>query len=173
MKSTKLWAIASLLLILFAFSPIAANAQKVAYVDTEEVIQKMPEYFLAKSELESYGKQLERQLQAKEQKMMDYYEDVMRQINEGTMTPVKQQEAEAELARMQQDLQQAALQADQSLIAKEGELTKPLYEKFDAALKSVASKNGYEFILDKQLLLYSDGQGSIDATSAIKSELGI
>ena len=54
---------------------------------------------------------------------------------------------------------------------KEAELTKPLYEELDKALKSVAKDNGYSYILDKKLLLYSEG--GIDATAKIKTALGI
>lgn len=156
--------------VLFA-SQSAIAQQKVAYIDSESIIPLMPEYVRAKSEVEAYGKQLERQLKSKEEAMAKYYQDIMAKAQNGELTPKQEEEAQAALAKMQEDLQKAAAQADESLVAKEAELTKPMYEKFDSALKAVAKAKGYSYILDKKLLLYSEG--GIDATSELKTQLGI
>jgi outer membrane protein len=72
---------------------------------------------------------------------------------------------------LQATLQKEAADADKKLMDKEGELTKPLYEELDAALKKVAKENEYGYILDKKFLLYSEG--GIDATAKVKTALGI
>ena len=148
-----------------------AQDQKVAYIDAEAIIKVMPDYKRIESDLTSYKKVLEKQLQAEEKKVQDYYTSVMQQAQAGTMSPKQQQEAEAKLMEMQQTLQQKALDADEQLVKKEQSLTKPLYDKFNAAVKTVAESNGYNYIFDKKMMLTTDG--GIDATAKLKTQLGI
>ncbi len=148
-----------------------ANAQKMAYVDTEQILPEMPAYKKAKSEVEAYGKQLQKMLENKQVEAQKYLQDVSAKAQRGELTPKQEQEAQAKLQKMQQDLQKDAMESDQKLAKKEADLTKPLYEEFNAALKKVAKENGYGYILDKKLLLYS--AGGIDATAKVKTALGI
>lgn len=155
---------------LMAFNT-TANAQKIAYIVSEEIVPEMPAYKRAKSEVEAYGKQLQKILESKQKEAQDYYTDIMEKAQKGELTPKQQQEAEAKLQDLQGNLQQEAADADKKLADKEMELTKPLYEELDAALKKVAKDNDYAYILDKKFLLYSGG--GIDATSKVKTALGI
>ena len=82
-----------------------------------------------------------------------------------------QVQAQVKLQEMQASLQKEATEADQKLAKKEGELTKPLYEELDAAIKKVAKENKYTYIFDKKFLLYSES--GIDATAKVKTALGI
>jgi outer membrane protein len=95
----------------------------------------------------------------------------MQQAQAGTMSPAQQKEAEGKLQKMQEDLQKKAADAEKQLVDKEAALSKPLYDKLNGAIKSVAAANKYSYIVDKKLLLYSDG--GIDATPKLKSQLGI
>ena len=159
--------------ILFSFMLVtAANAQQtIAFVETESIIPNMPDYKAAQSELEAYGKQLQKQLELKDTEMKTYYSETMQKVQAGTMTPVQQKEAEKKLTKMQDDLQKGALDADQKLAKKEADLTAPLYEKYNNALEAVAKANGYTYILDKKLILQANG--GIDATAKVKAELGL
>jgi len=148
-----------------------ASAQKIAYVNSDNIVPEMAAYKRAKSEVEAYGKQLQKVLEGKQKEMETYYADVMRKAQNGELTPKQEQEAQAKLQEMQANLQKEAADADKKLMEKEGELTKPLYEEFNQALKKVAKENSYSYILDKKLLLYSDG--GIDATEKVKTALGI
>ena len=156
---------------LLGFSTSAQAQQKIAHVDTDATIVEMNEYKSAKSEVESYSQALQKVLEEEQTKVQEYYTEVMKQIKAGTLPPVKQKEAEAKLAEMQEDLQKQAADADRKLAEKEQKLTEPLYEKFNAAVKKVAEANGFAYIFDKKLALYSGG--GIDATALIKAELGI
>ncbi len=148
-----------------------AQTQKIAYIVSESIVPEMPAYKRAKSEVEAYGKQLQKVLELEQKKAQDYFQDISKRAQEGTLTPKEQQEAEVKLQQMQADLQKQAADADRKMAEKEGELTKPLYEELDNALKKVAKENNYAYILDKKFLLYSEG--GIDATAKVKSALGI
>ncbi len=155
---------------LFAFAQTNMN-QQTAFVDSDEIITNMPEYKRAKSEVEAYGVQLQKNLEAKQQKMAEYYQEVMQGAQTGTLSPLQQKEAEEKLTKMQEELQKSAMDADQKLAQKEADLTKPIYEKFEQALKTVAKESGYAYIVERKLFLYSDG--GINATQAVKAHLGI
>lgn len=156
-------------LVLLAFT--SSYAQKIAHVDADAIIPAMPEYKAAKSQVEAYSKQLQKSLEAEQTQMQQYYQEVMQKAQSGGMAPVEQQQAEEKLKAMQEGLQKKAMEADQKLANKEGELTEPLYKKFNDALETVAKANGYAYIFDKKLLLYSDG--GIDATAKVKEALGL
>ena len=158
-------------LILMASSTSLSAQQTIAYVNAEAVIQEMPEYKRAKSEVEAYGQQLQKRLEKQQTDMTTYYQEIAQKETQGLLTPKDAEEAKVKLQKMQEDLQKAAAEADSKLIEKEQALTKPLYERFNVALKSVAKSNGYAYILDKKLLLYSDG--GVDATSKVKASLGL
>lgn len=148
-----------------------ANAQKIAYIVSEDIVPEMPAYKRAKSEVEAYGKQLQKILEGKQLEAQNFYQETMEKAQRGELTPKQQQEAEVKLQELQANLQKEAADADKKLMDKEGELTKPLYEELDAALKKVAKENEYTYILDKKFLLYSEG--GIDATAKVKTALGI
>lgn len=148
-----------------------AQTQNIAYVDAEAIIKLMPEYKRIESDLVSYKKVLEKQLQAEEKKVQDYYASVMQQAKAGTMSPKQEQEAEAKLMQMQEALQKKALEADEQLVKKEQSLTLPLYEKFNTAIATVAKSNGYNYVFDKKMMLTTD-QGT-DATAKLKTQLGL
>jgi outer membrane protein len=156
----------------FSFSQTAtAQNQVIAYVDAEAIVAAMPEFKRVESELESFQKVLQKQLELEEAKMEEYYKSVMTQVQAGTMAPAQQKEAEGKLTKMQEEMQKKAADADKQLIKKEADLTKPLYDKFNNGLKAVAVANGYNYIFDKKMMLYSEG--GVDATDKLKSQLGI
>lgn len=166
----KQWLLLSFLL--WIGSSVNAWAQdKIAYVDTDEVIKSMPDYTTTQKSLETFQKKLVEELDTEKRTIAKFYTEVIEQVKAGLLTAKQQQEAEDKLQKMQADLQARTNQADQRLAAKEKSLTAPLYEKFEAALKAVAQKNSYMYILDKKLMLYS--AGGIDATKQMKKQLGI
>ncbi|MBL4649531.1 MAG: OmpH family outer membrane protein [Aureispira sp.] len=170
MKNSKILIALFALIFLTAWSQ-KSIAQTIAYVETEKVVPEMESYKKAKSEVEAYGKQLQKVLEKKQKDLQVYYAAVTDSIKKGLMTPKEQQEAEAKLQKMQNELQQEAQAADRKLVEKEAELVMPVYKKFNEAVAKVAKENKYQYVLDKQLLLYS--LGGIDATEKIRTVLGI
>ncbi len=169
-KIVKLFSLFAVIALL-AFSSTTATAQKIAHVDSEQLIPEMPAYKRAKSEVEAYGKQLQKLLETKQKERQADYKGTAGTAQKGLLNQIQQQDAEKKLQGMQAALQQEAASADQKLAKKEQDKLKPLYETFNAALKKVAKENGYAYILDKKLLLYSDGGN--DATAKVKAALGI
>ena len=149
----------------------AQSPQKLAYIQSEDIIQAMPEYQKAQSDLKAYAQQLEKQLVAAQNKAQEHYKSVMDSMQRDMMSPRAQQAAEARLQQMQTDLQQSAMSSERRLAERETSLVEPLYERFNKAVEAVAKREGYTYVLDKKFMVYSTA--GIDATALVKKELGI
>jgi outer membrane protein len=168
-NSLKLFSLA--IVFLFVSMSLSAQNQKIAYIDPEQIIPNMPEYKAAKSELEQYNSILQKQLEGEKAKMQQYYTDVMTKIQRGELSPAQQKTEEDKLMKMQEELQRKAMKMEEDMGTKELDLTKPMYEKFNDAMKTVAKANGFAYIFDKKMLLYSEG--GEDLTAKLKAQLGI
>jgi outer membrane protein len=168
-NSLKLFSLA--IVFLFVSMSLSAQNQKIAYVDPEQIIPNMPEYKAAKSELEQYQNILKKQMEGEQAKMQQYYTDVMTKIQRGELSPAQQKTEEDKLMKMQEELQRKGMKMEEDMGTKELDLTKPMYEKFNEAVKAVAKANGFSYIFDKKMMLYSEG--GEDATAKLKAQLGI
>jgi outer membrane protein len=160
----------ALVLMFLSFSAFSQN-QKIAYVDPEQIIPNMPEYKAAKSELEQYQNILKKQMEGEQAKMQQYYTDVMTKVQRGELSPAQQKTEEEKIMKMQEELQRKGMKMEEDMGAKELELTKPMYEKFNDAIKTLAKANNYSYVFDKQMFFYSEG--GEDATAKLKVQLGI
>lgn len=150
---------------------VVAQNQRIAYIESQAILKAMPAYKKAQSDLESFTKQLEQQLQNAQNKAQTHYSAVMDSIKQQIITPRQQKAAEGRLQQMQADLQQAAMSAERRLSERETKLVEPVYETFNKAVAKVAKEKGYAYVLDKQFMIYS--VGGINATAAVKTALGI
>lgn len=160
--------VAVLVVCLIGISEQKSVAQKIAHVNSEEIIAKLPVYLQAQSNLEAYSVQLQKQLAQKEQAVQAYYQGVVSKIEQGMLAPSAQQAEEQKLNQMQSELQKDLADADQQLKTKEGELLQPIYDKFNEAIKKVALAKGYTYIIDEKTALFAGGE---DVTELVKLEL--
>ena len=160
-------------LIAFCCISLTSYAQSavIAHVESDSIIPKMESYLYAMTELQAYSQNMQKQFEGKEAEMEAYYMDVMDKGKRGILSPKEQKEAETKLQEMQAKLQQFAQEMDAQLAEKEKSLMTPVQETYSNAIKAVSKQNGYGFIIDKKLILYSDG--GIDATAKVKTALNI
>ena len=92
----------SLLLILAV--AVGSQAQKFGYLNSAELLSKMPETQSADASLKSYRDGLVSKGQKMAEDLQNKYLNYMEQANSGAMTPVQMQSAEAELQQDQQKL---------------------------------------------------------------------
>jgi outer membrane protein len=158
MKNITLLAILSFL----AFNSIAQN--KFGYIDSQELLQLMPERKTAESEVQNFAKSLEAQLgsmTAEYQQSLQEY-----QANEATYTDLVKQDKEAEIIGLQERIQTFQQNAQQSLQEKEQKVLEPIYAKARKAIENVAKEGGFTYIFDKS-------QGSILYAKDSENVLGL
>jgi outer membrane protein len=162
------------LLLIAAFivaSSFSAQAQsKVAHINTQELVQSMPEMKSAQAELEKLAKTYETDIQA----MATELQNKIKQYDAESSTKTDEENGKRlqEVQSMEQSIRQYQAQAQQDLQKKELELLKPITEKAKNAILKVGDAQGFDYILDS-----SQGQGVImangkDLLSDVKSELG-
>lgn len=156
---------------LFIVSSFYAQAQsKVAHINTQELVESMPEMMSAKSELEKLAKTYETDIQA----MATELQNKIKQYDAESSTKTDEENGKRlqEVQSMEQSIRQYQGQAQQDLQKKEIELLKPITEKAKDAILKVGNDQGFNYVLDS-----SQGQGVImangkDLLADVKAELG-
>jgi len=160
--------------VLFAITLLAApaaNAQKMGYVDLQELMQLMPDYKKANADMELYGKSLEEELKRLseefQRKVADY------QKNEKTMTELRKEVIQKELQDMQSRIQEFQQDAQEKVRKKESDLLKPIIEKAKAAIAQVAKEKGYSYIFDSSMAGFLYKPDADNVLGEVKKKMGI
>jgi outer membrane protein len=150
----------------------SAKAQKFAYIDFQELMQLMPEYKKANTDMEVYGKTLQDQLKTMNEELERKYADY--QKNEAKYADAIKDLKQKELRDMQSRMQEFQESAQENMRKKETELLKPIIEKAKATIGTVAKEGGYTYVFDSSpgtpLLYKPDGDNIM---GAVKKKLGI
>lgn len=157
---------ALLSLFLLAGTAFGQGTQKIGYVDTEKLIQQMPEAKQAEATL----KKLTDQWEAEFGRLKKDYEDSIADYErkKTTMAAAAKQKREEELMKKGQTLQEfqvKKLGRGGELERKQAELLKPIRDKAMKAIEKVGKQLGYSIILDKggmvSIVLYGDKANDI------------
>lgn len=151
------------------------NAQnlKFGHINTDELIQAMPEYDSATVKLEKFRKELVNALELMSVELNtknDAYQKESKNLSD-----IVKQTKEQELIDMQKRIQDFQNNAQTQLQAKQTEVFQPIYAKVDKAIKDVGKENGFLYVFDvaKGSLLYFDETKSINVLSLVKTKLGL
>ena len=144
---------------------------KVAHINTQDLIQAMPEMATAQAEMEKLGKTYEADIKA----AATEYQNKMKQYEAeaSTKTDEENQKRLVEVQTMQQNIQQYQGEAQQKMQQKEIDLLKPITEKAKAAILKVSRAQGFQYVLDSTQgggVILADGKNLLDD---VKKELGI
>lgn len=169
-----LWA--GLLVAVFFALPASAQELKVGYTDYEVLLANMPQMEEVQTQLQSFYTETQQRLQTQAQ---DFQERAQRYERQASLLSAEARaEREQELNTLQQQVQQAAQQADQQLAQRRVELMRPLFERLQAAIDTVAERRGLDIVLPTQVggdpfILYVNETRITDITREVASELGI
>ncbi len=160
-------------LILIAFVTIAVtsvSAQKIGFLNTNELLVQMPEVKKADSLLVRYRDDMQKvyasYVMEYQQKLADY------QNNSAGWSEVMLEAAEEDLGNAQIRINEYEQQSAEKLAQKKQELYDPILEKVKAAIKQVGEENKFTTILDNTALLYV-GTDAIDILPLVKKKLGL
>lgn len=147
------------------------NAQKVAHINIQELVEKHPDMIKANKMLQDMADRYEKDYK----ESVNEYQTILQKYiaEEGAVSEEVNKQRGTELENMQKSLQDFGANARKTLEEKEQELKKPIAEKVTDAVKKVGRAKGYEYVLDSSLgsgVLLSDGP---DLLVDVKKELGI
>jgi outer membrane protein len=126
-----------------------AVAQKYAFVDTEYILNNIPNYKSAQQQLDKFSQDWQKEIEGKrteiEKMYKDYQaervllsEDMRKQREDAIMN--KEKEAK--------ELQKSYFGQDGALFKKRQELIQPIQDDIYKAIKDLATENGYAVIFD-------------------------
>jgi len=161
----------ALLLMLLPFVG-AANAQeaKIAFVNTQEVFMALPEVADMRKQIDDLNANYQKELETMQNEFQKKYSDFIAQQDSLTENIKVRRMQEVEDLRQRMD--NFVQVAQQDVNKKQQELIAPIQQKMADAIKAVGTEQGYTYIIDPQVLLYT-GPNAIDATPFVKTKLGL
>lgn len=162
-----------MIMMALILAPMAVFAQKFGHVDSSTIIQLMPEYTSAQTELNTLQKQYEdelKYLQDELQKKSDDYE-----AQAATLPDNIKQRREQELNDLYTKMTQFYQDSQQNLQNKSQQLMQDITGKVLKAIQSVGEENSYICIFDKSdgVIPFINTTITDDVTDKVKAKLGI
>ena len=150
-----------------------ANAQaKFGHVNTQEIIQAMPEFTTARTDIEKLTQQYEADLKSMQdelQKKAEAFEKEEATLPENIKTRRKQ-----ELQDLYQRIQQTYQDNQQALAKAQQEKMQAITTKVLDAIKAVGQEGGYVYVMDMSAgIPYISTTLSSDVTAQVKAKLGL
>tara|TARA_B100000900_G_scaffold112257_1_gene93881 strand:+ start:376 stop:888 length:513 start_codon:yes stop_codon:yes gene_type:complete len=162
-----------LLLCIFTFAA-SSWAQKFAYVDSQFILENIPEYREAQEQLENLSYQWQEEVESAYQNIDQLYRAY--QTDKVLLTEKMRQTREDEIIQKEKEvkeLQQQRFGTDGDLYKKQEELIRPIQNLIFNAIQEYAKEGRYGVIFDKSsdlLMLYADE--NLDKSEKILDRLG-
>jgi outer membrane protein len=155
---------------LFCGMMMAVQAQKIGHINSQLLLEHMPEYKTASDEMVSYSKQYEDAYKAMEEELNKLFEEY-KKVEQSAPKVILETKAQ-EIQAKEQGLYDFREKASADIASESQRKTVPIKEKADKAIEDVAKANGYTYILDSAtgVMLYMGGD---DVTKLVCTKLGI
>ncbi|MEY3591828.1 MAG: hypothetical protein RLZZ38_797 [Bacteroidota bacterium] len=170
MKNIKYFA-----LLFFVLSLRLASAQSYAYIDSDYILENVPEYAEAKERLDKMAERWTKEIEDRYATIKDLKSKYDR---EEVLLPKEEREKrKSEIQKLEQeaiDLQTQHFGSNGDYFQKRQELIKPIQDRVFTAMKKVAKREGYAFVFDKanqSNLLYAEKE--FDISNEVLEEMGI
>lgn len=174
MKTTAMNKLFFLLAIVFG-TAFASHSQKYGYIDSDYILESMPEYNDAKEELDKYAERWQKEIEELYKQIKKRKEEFMRV--EAILPKEEREKRKEEIEKMESEaleMQQLRFGVNGDLFAKRKELIEPIQDKVFEAMKKVASNRNFSFVFDKanqSNLIFADPK--FDISKLVLRELGI
>lgn len=158
-------AIITLVVVLGSFK--AAAQAKIAHVDVSELMAKMPAMLEAQKQLEKLSGTYDTEYKT----MVEEYQGKIKKYDQeaATVTDAVNETRTKEVQDMQKRIVDYRDNAQKELQQKEADIVKPIMEKVKASIQKVGKAKGYQYVLNSEGLLLTDGP---NITADVKKDLG-
>ncbi len=174
MNTKKSFLLLAFLALIGMFNVNAQANQKIAYVDTDYILQNIPEYSDAQEEINQMSLKWEKELKALRKKVDDMKREY--QTESILLSEDQKKKKETAIDEKEQELAQLQMQyygPQGELFTKRVELIQPIQEKIYNAINQVAMTKNYAFVLDKAsgtTILYCNEKN--DISDDVLDEIG-
>ncbi len=137
-------------IMVLMMAAVMANAQKFAYVDTQYILDNIPEYAEAQAQIDELSQEWQKEIEAKFAEVDKMYQDYQAQSVLLPEDMKKQREQEiVDKEREAKNLQKQRYGKDGDLFKKRQELIKPIQERIYNAIQEIATDGNYMIVFDK------------------------
>jgi len=165
----------NLIMALLAWGLTFLTAQKVGYVDTQALLERIPEYKAAEQEIERLTQQWQKEIDniyARVEQLFQQYRE-QEPLMSSEMKRRKQEEIEVE-ERKARELQRKRFGPNGDLFKQREEKMKPILDRLQQAIQAVAQEKKFSIVLDRSAggtILYAEP--AYDLTDAVAAKLGL
>ena len=163
------------LIILTSFCIISnTQAQKFAYVDTDYILNKIPEFKQAQDLVDDFSNDWQNEIESKYEEVEKMYRAY--QQEQVLLTDEMRRKREEAIINKENNikkLQQKYFGAEGTLYTKRKELIKPIQDRINDAIVQLAVKNKYQAIFDSSsdiIMLYKDN--NLDKSDQVLELMG-
>lgn len=160
-------------LFFFGFTQLAHAQLKIGYVDSDTIMDKLPDAQDAQQKLDAIIKDWQTELNKLEKDWKDKYDDYEKR--KLIMSDQTRAETEAELVKLEEkmnDYRQKKFGTNGELFQKQDELMKPIQNRVFDSIKKVAEEQDLDFVFDRSgdvLFLYA--KEKYDITNLVLQKL--
>ncbi len=132
------------------FLTLSLNAQKIAIIDVNQVLNALPEYKQAQDELDKVALKWRGEIAQQQDLIKGMYNKY--QAEQVLMNDEARKKREDEIMAKEKEAREAQrvkFGAEGELFRKRQELVKPIQDKVYSAIEKFANEKGYDLILDK------------------------
>ncbi len=162
------------LLISFWIIAFNINAQKFAYIDTEYILNKIPEYKQAQDKIDGFSNDWQKELENKYSDIEQMYRNYQKEkVLLSEKMREKREEAIINKENEIKSLEAKYFGPDGLLYEKRQELIKPIQDKIWDATQQLATKNKYQIIFDSSsdlIMIYHND--NLDKSDKVLEILG-
>lgn len=160
-----------LLICIVAYSTVShAQQGKIAYINSQTLLESMPEAKAANDKLVAYAAQFDSLYQS----MGAAYQKLVNEIqgNAGLSEVVREAKIQ-EAVDLENRLQKLEQDSQTKIDAKKAELFQPIIDSATATIKAVAKENGYAYVIDNSLSVLIMAPEGDDILPLVKKKMGI
>ena len=174
MKTSALRSLPVLLTLIFLAMPSQAQ-QRIAYVDTDYILERIPEYQTVQQQLDRMATDWEQDLADRQREVEQDFRAY--QSRELLYTAEERQRRREEIMQAEEEVERLRMKyfgPDGDLFIQQEQLMRPIQDRILTAIESVATEEGYDYVFDKSgdfLFLFTRAQ--YDLSDRVLEELGI
>ncbi len=158
-----------------ALGTAPAYAQKLGYVDSEYILDNLPEYATVQQQLDRMAQEWQEEVETRRDEVEELFREY--QARELLYTNEERQRKRDEIIRAEEEVEQLRSQyfgPEGRVFQEQERLVRPIQETVLEAIETVAERDGYDYVFDKSgdyIFMYVREQ--LDLSDDVLEELGV
>jgi len=134
--------------------PVIISSTRIAYVDIEQVYEELDEIEHYREEIKSLLYSKKEEIEGKEKEILELKKLIEEEMEELSSEEIE--EYEYKISGLEEELEKDRVETKRMILFREEELKYEIYGKIYDAVEKIAQNEGYNVILKKDTVLYSE-----------------